>query len=278
MCNFLSLVSDPSTGDIFYADWAVRQMFLAHDPRVKKLESPDSHSSIASFFGYRGKAEDKLNKYEYNPFTKKFQVDQIICNGEDDSAIVEAFCRKLDFKKIIPALIIKPVVNPFKIKPPRSLTKKEIDYLWAWASVRSSVRSSVRASAGDSVGESVWGSVWDFIWDSVGDSVGDSVWDSVWVSVWGSVGDSVWDSVRDSVGASVWDSIRVSVRDSVGAYISSCFNIKYSHDFSPAVKLWERGLVPSYDGKTWRLHGGSKGEILYEKKLRGIHERGNKDE
>lgn len=37
MCNFLSLVSDPSTGDIFYSDWPVRQMFLAHDPRVEIL-------------------------------------------------------------------------------------------------------------------------------------------------------------------------------------------------------------------------------------------------
>jgi hypothetical protein len=36
------------------------------------------------------------------------------------------------------------------------------------------------------------------------------------------------------------------------------------HDFSPAIKLWEMGLVPSFDGKTWRLHGGKNAKILFK--------------
>lgn len=52
--------------------------------------------------------------------------------------------------------------------------------------------------------------------------------------------------------------------DSVGAYIASFFDIVYKYDFSSCIKLWERGLVPSYDGKTWRLHSGSKASIVYE--------------
>jgi hypothetical protein len=62
----------------------------------------------------------------------------------------------------------------------------------------------------------------------------------------------------------VWDSVRDSVRDSAGAYVSSFFAVSYKHDFTSAIRLWERGLVPSFDGKTWRLHGGKKAEVLYE--------------
>ena len=88
-----------------------------------------------------------------------------------------------------------------------------------------------------------------------------------------------WDSVRDSVGASVRDSVWDSVWASVGAYTGTFFlldraawkyteNIKTDeYPFLPLVKLWEQGLVPSFDGKTWRLHGGPKAEILWEGKI-----------
>jgi hypothetical protein len=104
----------------------------------------------------------------------------------------------------------------------------------------------------------------------VWDSVGDSVWDSVWASVWASVGDSVGASVGDSVGDSVWD----SVGDSVWAYIGSLFlNIerwKYithepgTYPFAPAANLWRMGLVPSFDGKVWRLHAGPDGKEVWK--------------
>jgi hypothetical protein len=71
---------------------------------------------------------------------------------------------------------------------------------------------------------------------------------------------SVWDSVRASVGASVWAS--------VGAYISLFVDIEYKHNFSSWVELWESGLVPSFDGTTWRLHGG-EGKIVFEMKQQG---------
>ncbi len=80
-------------------------------------------------------------------------------------------------------------------------------------------------------------------------------WLIEWASVRTSVGDSVWDSVGTSVGDSVWDS--------VGAYISSFFAVEYNHDLSSAIKLWESGLVPSFDGTTWRLHSGKNEEIVY---------------
>ena len=89
-----------------------------------------------------------------------------------------------------------------------------------------------------------------------------------WTSVRDSVRASVRDSVRDSVGDSVWDSVQV--------YIGSFFNFprtvwKYTekietkgYPFQPAADLWMMGLVSSFDGKTWRLHGGVDGKVLWE--------------
>ena len=81
------------------------------------------------------------------------------------------------------------------------------------------------------------------------------------VQEWSEVRNSVW----SSVGSSVWNFIWNSVGDVIYAYISSFFNINYPYDYSSAIKLWNMGLVPSFDGKTWRLHS-CKG-IVWEGKL-----------
>ena len=72
--------------------------------------------------------------------------------------------------------------------------------------------------------------------------------------------------------ASVWDSIR----DSVWAYTGTFFilpreALKYTENvktdeypFQCLADLWEQGLVPSFDGTTWRLHGGKDAKSLYE--------------
>ncbi|MBN2567821.1 MAG: hypothetical protein JXB42_00155, partial [Deltaproteobacteria bacterium] len=84
------------------------------------------------------------------------------------------------------------------------------------------------------------------------------------------------DSVRASVRASVRDSVRDSVWASVWAYIGSFFRLprkswEYTekiktdgYPFEPAVKLWKMGLVASFDGNIYRLHGGRKAEVLFQ--------------
>jgi hypothetical protein len=179
-------------------------------------------------------------------------ADQI--NTSDDRNAVRKFCRELDWSTVVPELVIKPIVHPFRDRHAISVTEQDLALLREWASVRTSVGGSVRASMRDSV------------LDSVGVSVGNSVWVSVGGSV-GGVGGSVWilvlDSVKDLVGASMWDSIR--------AYVGSFFRLpkwKYidhqpgEYPFQPAVDLWERGLVPSYDGKVWGLYGDG-GKVLW---------------
>jgi hypothetical protein len=246
MCKFFSFISDPTkpVPERFkYFNWEQRQDFMSG---TIKEESPDSHTSIAHFYGYSAKQEDSLNKYEFNPTSNVFKVDQIN-SRKDDSAEADKWVRDIDFKTIVSPLIIKPIINPFEIPAPK-ITPEILAMLNQWASVRGSV----------------WNSVWNSVRDSVWASVGNSVGKSVWASVWDSVGKSVWDSVGNSVGASVGDSVWNSVRDSVWAYISSFFQIKYAADTSPAIKLWEMGLVSTFNGTLWRLHGGPEAKILWE--------------
>ena len=223
MCNFFSFVTDPVNhpAEYYFLDWEYRKTDL-DDGGV------DSHSHICKEFNL---CEDVCNKYEYNPLTGEFIVDQIN-SKRDDSEAAEKWANRLDFKEIVEPLIIKPIVKPFELPKVEQVTDEQIGWLKEWG--------------------------------SVGGSVGDSVWDSVRGSVWA----SVWDSVRDSVGASVWnsvwDSVVDSVMDSVRDYALSFFAIDFEHDFSSAVKLWESGLVPSFEGKTWRLHSGKNADVVYE--------------
>ena len=216
MCHFFSLVSN-GDGKPLYFDARIRREIISGK---SKYVNTDSHTSIADYFGFEGIKEDTLNKYEYNPLTKEFVINQL--NNRDDSVEVKKFCQDLDFKTIVPELIIHPVINPFKDKNKTHVYKSDIELLKKWASVKTSVRASVKTS------------------------VRDSVWDSVV------------DSVRVSVGASVWDSVVVSV----WSYISSFFDIG-ENPFQSAIDLWNRGLVPSFDGIYWRLHG-KDGKIIWK--------------
>ena len=195
MCQFFSFVTDPvgHPAEYYHFDWEYRKANIEDD-------GVDSHSHICWRFNLN---EDRCNKYEFNPLTKAFTVDQINSN-RDDSEAAEKWANRQDFKEIVEPLIIKPIVKPFELPKVEQVTDEQIGWLKEWA------------------------------------SVGDSVWASVWASV------------RDSVGASVW------------AYISTFFAIEYQHDFSSAVKLWEAGLVPAFDGTTWRLHSGKSAYVVYE--------------
>ena len=107
-----------------------------------------------------------------------------------------------------------------------------------------------------SVRDSVWASVGASVRDSVRDSVGDSMWDSVGDSMWASVRASMWDSVRDSVWAYTGSFFRLSkwkyIKHAPGKYPYACL-----------VSLWEKGLVPSFDGTTWRLHAGPTAKVVF---------------
>lgn len=91
MCNFFSCVSD-GHGSIYY--FGAKERLELEESNSKKYEF-DSHSSIGNYYKLR---EDNCNKYEYNPFTKEFVIDQL--NNKNDSAHVEKQLREMDFNPI----------------------------------------------------------------------------------------------------------------------------------------------------------------------------------
>ena len=155
MCQFFSVCS--KDGQPYYFDWALREKVIKGELKFE----PDSHTSILDYYGFKGLAQDRFNKYEYNPLTKNFQIDRL-CT-EDDSILIKDFCEKLNFKRIVPQLTFNPIIHPFKDRDAKKVTKSDLKLLKQWASV------------------------WASVWDSVRDSVRDSVWDSVRASVRDSV-------------------------------------------------------------------------------------------
>jgi len=291
MCNAWSAIVKKN-GDVLW-----KFGMDSHSDILKHFNIPDNESEPGRLKFARIEISPANGNY-LKPNEWKFKLDESITPSwwKKSYQIFAETEHKKWKKQLNKILINKEIVMPFSIGPPKKVLKKHIALLGAWASVGDSVRASVwdsvRASVWDSVGDSVGASVrdsvrasvWDSVRDSVGDSVRDSVRASVWDSVGDSVGDSVWASVGDSVRASVWDSVRASVwdsvRDSVGAsvwaYAGSFLNLprnawKYTENiktkkypFHPLADLWEMGIVPSFDGKKWRLHAGKDAKIIFE--------------
>ena len=241
MCRFYSFLTDEK-GNRYAMDRQVR-----FDIRNGKSDlRADSHASIAKLWNID---EDKCNKYEFNPLTKKLILDMQNLSF-NDKKLIDIDELMDEVKEAVPELIIKPIINPLKdIKFEGEITDEIIELVKKWSKVRNLMDYSVRNSVGNLI---------DY---SVRNSVENVVGNSVWNSVWNSVGNSIGDSVEYSVVDFIWD----SVGRSVYAYTTSFFNINYSYGFSSAIKLWNMGLVPSFDGETWRLHS-YKG-IIWEGKL-----------
>jgi hypothetical protein len=183
---------------------------------------------------------------EFSQFKRRYEEITIIRElTEDEIKTGLLACEESEGYKVYEACF---PVNPFKVEPMLLEDAKKLLQEWK------------------KVSDSVWDSVWDSVRDSFSGSVWDSVRGSVRYSVWYPVSGSVGDSVRGSVGDSVWAS--------VGAYVSSLFpNIKkwkyiYHEEcvnpFQSGIDLWKGGYVPSFDGKTWRLH--TKDGIVWKKR------------
>jgi len=198
----------------------------SHDELIMKAKLKDDNADPDKMKFARVEIAPKNNKY-LEPDKWEFRIDQTITPTWLSDRHEKA-CWKAQkewLAKLDKILIHKKIVHPFRdVKPPAKITAKHIALLREWA------------------------------------------------SVWDSVGASVWASVRASVGASVWDSVWDSVRAYYGSFfILSRNDWKYTekiktdqYPFLSAVKLWEMGLVPSFDGKKWRLHGGKDAKVLWE--------------
>ncbi len=178
-------------------------------------------------------------------------------------------------------------INPLKIQA-NKVTKKEIALIKEWASVRNSFKNSVSNSVLISIKENgyynVREDVENSIWHNIGEDLWDRVWDSAWDNLWKSAGGSVRDSegnrVLDNIGFTGYrhnaqDSIVQSIMDSIRAYMGSLFpeikkwkyiRCRKRYPFQPAVELWKKGFIASFDEKKWRLHAGIEAKIVWEGK------------
>ena len=195
----------------------------------KKNWNFNSHDHIAYYF----KIDlDKCNKFEYNPYSKEFQTDQINDERGVNSYRAEEwvknlfkfktreefleFCRnyfyKVNYKKLekdlgnIPTKkdVIKLMKRIEKIDWFR-LQKKIIK-----SKLQLKVNSILKAFKLDFKVEIE-------IKTLKTKSDWDSARDSAWASAWASARDSAWDSARDSARASARDSARASAWDSAWA-------------------------------------------------------------
>ena len=77
-------------------------------------------------------------------------------------------------------------------------------------------------------------------------------------------GKVVWKTVGNSVGNSVWAQIGSVFRLEIKEWRGTDKIPGRIYPFQSAVDLWDEGLVPSFDGKVWRLHGGPEAKVLFE--------------
>jgi len=73
-----------------------------------------SHTSIAHYFGIKGKEEDNWNKWRYNSHTKKLTTDKL--NTIDDSKIVEKIIKKYLSENEIMSVLLSTLRMPRRIK------------------------------------------------------------------------------------------------------------------------------------------------------------------
>lgn len=114
-----------------------------------------------------------------------------------------------------------------------------------------------------------WSLVWELVRKSVMELVGESVWILVYKLVW----NSGWELI-----------VGESAERLLDAYIGSLFRVhdwkhidwrkkpfnkigKGNYPFRSGEYLWRHGLVPSFDGTTWRLHTGPKAKVIWKGKL-----------
>jgi len=247
MCDFFSFCSDGKKK--YYFDWTDRTT-------LKDLNF-DSHASIAKHFLLN---EDDLNKYEYNLFIKQLTVDNLCCmeNKED----VQFWCDNLNWKEVIEPLIVKPIVNPLLLETKISVGEA-IKPLKKWQVIYSTIYSAAYSSAASEIYSEVYSAVTLAIGSAANSIVYSAVALAAGAAVYSAVASAIYSAIHLNAGSAVYS----AVYSALWAYISSLFDIQYKYDFSSAIKLWESGYIPSFDGTTWRLHCGKKAKIVWEEKI-----------
>jgi hypothetical protein len=216
-----------------YADWKTRKHILDDNKKNHPFEKckidADCFDFIMEHFKIPIKKHTNWSSYTYNPVTKEFSVDRKV-EGHDIELAKEWACN-IDFKNIIPSLNIKKIINPFKVEH-HDLTKYDLTLIKNWC-------FEINPSGEDSY-DSSWNGICEFIETNVGISVCDSIWYTI--------NDlHVKEYIKGNGAETIEHACDTPI--AIAMYVSSFFNLKYKFDFSPIVKLWERGFVVCDDNR-----------------------------
>jgi len=216
----------------------------------------DSHNDISEHFKLKDDVSNNFCPVEIVPKNNNYiEPDEWVFNFDDKcpdwwKQSNEEMCWSAKdkwHKQLITKVYknrIKNIIHPFKLPTIKQITKTDINNLKKWDSIGDSIGDSVRDSIGDSIGVSIWDSIGDYIGDYIGDSIRDSIGGSIWDSIYGYAG------YMFKLERSEWK------------YTNKVKTKEYP--FISLIKLWKRGLVPSFDGNIWRLHSGKKAKIVFE--------------
>lgn len=244
MCQFFSFCS-VGDGKFYYFDNAMRKAQLDGRSKRRMVRGcrmstylPDSHSSTCAYFDLD---EDTTNKYEYDPFTKQFRIDQLNSDN-NDSRIAKDWVSNLDFKTIFEDLTLKIIIKPFvgqKSIPTEYDLKqfgKAIKAIEAPGNFCSKLDHEIRKGVGGSIVDTLREGIIDlFPYEPDNDFDYDYV---------------------------------------VTALTASQFNLSYSVDIAPFYKLWNRGLVFrntdvwQYLHRThaeWQLGSGYRRQVVHRR-------------
>jgi len=223
MYNFFSFMSSRN-GQKFYFNWEQR--------KEREHKNCDNYLEIAKHFNVK---ENELHKWRYNPLTQELTFNSEKKVFEEDESQVLAWCKGLDFKTIIEPLIIKPIIDPRKVKK-HKWTKEDEKNLREW-----------------DLEERYTGR---YLMEYIKNRVGDSVMLSINKNILDSFGESIYKLTKGEAGETVYKAIiayNISFYDLIGSKSCSCLT-----------KLWERGFMPCGYGYKWRIRQGEDMKVIKE--------------
>jgi len=230
--EFLTLISNKRR--IYYSNYEARQYFLRNNL------NPDSSLNIAKYFSLYPCREVLLDNYfvssknllsyEYNPLTQELAQTSGKIDLEEYQK-VKNLCKNLDFKQIVPNLIIKPLVRPLlSLNTPVIVSIEHKKLLNEWKEVADEITySGVR--------------------DLIKTYCGKSVRDLVWITL------------SKKVQSNINLEKNQNFEKTFYAYISSFFDFEEFKKFRCLAKLWEEDLFPIYEENDWKFNNSN---ILFQ--------------
>jgi hypothetical protein len=258
MCTFFSFCTCPSfhPGKRFYFNWKQRN---SKESAYQDIYC-DSHDHIIHHY----KLDDAVvNKYEYNPFTKRLIADTIN-SSINDIAQVRDWAEKFDFKRIVKPLIKTDVINPFDL-PTADANMIAVDLLNKFIHLIESDDINIAAIAARSAIQIKHHVCTNLFYKLK--SLSSCAYD---------IKTPIIHSLFEHYGAryineSKYGKISRFIDLIDYLYFISLFDLdilKYLdiRCIKYVEELWNMGIVISYDGDKYRLHSDHNAKIIYETK------------